>query len=249
MDIIPSYKYLMKNWVKYLGITFAIIFGINLITNILALVVFGENFTVEDLYGIIPFASPFILTIIIYIFGIFTKDSLLMGNQFGKSRNTMYTSHLMMLITLSVFCSLLLFCTDLIFNVQQRFFSDTYVKLPRLIYASYHALQALFAMYIATTLSMFISALWNRLNKLYRVVVFVGLPVLFVIAIPKIIINTLTTYEAKIRFLQSFLNFFGISQSRISYPRLYLTSLIYVVPLFVIAYLALQKAPLYGKKK
>ncbi len=266
MHIKQTYSYFLKDNLKTTGIIYSIVIGVTFLVFLL-FVLLGESFSLSDLNGLIP--NYFTVFIVSFIFTLVSgRTTDLACNQFGKSRETSFITNLLVLSTIAIIVGLLFSLLNTIFYKVQfneyievrTHFQNVYIENKSLFvgsnakYASrFSFLLYNFSYYVylsicATALGIFIYSLWVRLEKLYRWVVFLFIPVVLAYAIPKAIIENLFGNAKVIQFFKNCIRFFGL-ENGFSYQFIFVSLLTIILPLLIIAFFIMRKKPLNGKKK
>jgi hypothetical protein len=266
MHIKQTYSYFLKENLKTTGIIYSIVVGVTLLVFLLVMFL-GETFSFSDIQGLIP--NYFTVYVVSFIFTLVSSRNVdLICNQFGKSRETSFISNLLVMISISFIVALLFSTLNSIFYKSQyqefiefsAHFKNTYFENKSLFigsdirYASFFSywLYSLsyytFISIAASALGIFIYSLWVRLEKLYRWIVFLFIPVVLAYAIPKAIIENVFGNQKVIQFFKNCINFFGL-ENGFSYQFIFVSLLVIILPQLILAYLIMRKKPLYGKKK
>ncbi len=266
MDIKKTYSYFLNENIKSTGIVYSIVVAVTLFILIFALFM-GEKFVASDLINLIP--NYFTVLIVSFIFGIVSNRNMdLVCNQFGKSRKTAYHSNLLVLFTISFIVAALFSTLRSFFYVteynsyielsgnfnsfisynKELFIGSAIQYVSRFAYWLYHFSYYSFISIFAITLGVFIYSLWVRLEKLYRWIVFLLIPLIIAYLIPKFVIHFFVDSNNTMSLITKFINFFGL-QNGFSYKFIFVSLASIIIPLLVIAYFIMLKKPLYGKKK
>lgn len=259
MEIKQTYKYFIKENFTNLGIIFLIVAGVNLLTGILIL-----GFTTDIgsfgyiLNKVTPSFSVVTLIMLIYVFSTF-NSSMLIGNQFGRTRLSVLFANLLSLLTIVVTISFLASIAGI------AYISNGGIVLT--LYKGQISNGSLFIkefFWVFTSLintvavGTFVVAIWSRVKPIVRLIIFVGIPVVFIMLIPRIIMAMRMGTSSFEDFLISLFKFFGYSSSfnglfnsqlEINILRNTLTeTLLISLPLFVLAYFITRKSTYNNKK-
>ncbi len=266
MDIKKTYSYFLNENIKSTGIVYSIVVGATILIFILALFL-GEPFVASDLIDLIP--NYFTVLIVAFIFGIVSNRNMdLACNQFGKSRKTAYYSNILVLFSTSLIAAFLFSTLKSFFYMveynsymqlrdnftsfgsynKELFIGSNVQYVSRFAYWLYHFSYYTYVSIFAISLGVFIYSLWVRLEKLYRWIVFLLIPLILAYLVPKFIIHFLSDSNSTMSFINRFINFFGL-QNGFSYKFIFVSTVSVIIPLLIIAYFIMLKKPLYGKKK
>jgi hypothetical protein len=259
MEIKQSYKYFIKENSTNLGIIFLIVVGVNLLTGILILGFTSDIGSVGYLLNKVT-PSFSVVTLIMLIYAITTfNSSMLVGNQFGRTRLTVLLANSFSMLTIIVGISLVASIAGI-----------TYISSGGLVLSLYKGQVSngslfvkeffwLFTSLINTVaVGTFVMAIWSRIKPIVRLIVFVGIPVVFIMLIPRIILVMRMGTSNFENFLLGLFKFFGYSSSfnglfnsqlEINVLRNTLTeTLLISLPLFILAYFITRKSTYNNKK-
>ncbi|MDC7249209.1 MAG: hypothetical protein PQJ49_04745 [Sphaerochaetaceae bacterium] len=266
MHIKQTYSYFLKENLKATGIIYSIVVGVTFLVFLLVMML-GETFSFSDIQGLIP--NYFTVYVVSFIFTLVTSRNVdLICNQFGKSRETSFISNLLVMISISFVVALLFSILNSIFYKSQyqefievsAHFKNVNINNKSLFIGSDVRYASLFSYWLyslsyytfisiaASALGIFIYSLWVRLEKLYRWIVFLFIPVVLAYAIPKAIIENLFGNQKVIQFFKNCIHFFGL-ENGFSYQFIFVSLLVIILPLLILAFFIMRKKPLYGKKK
>jgi len=223
----------------------------------------GESFTLSDAKDLIP--NYFIVGLISFIVSIiFSRNSDLICNQFGKSRETSFFSNILVFLSLAIIFALL-------FSILKMFFfryeySD-YMRIREFRVSwmgagndypiqfaskgSFFLYNFAYYSYIAFAFSVvgiFVYSLWVRLEKLYRWIVFLFIPIGITFIIPRFVLLGINNPNRIMNFFEKLIRFFGL-ENGFSYKYIFISTIVFLIPLLIISYFIMRKKPLYGKKK
>ncbi len=262
MDIKKTYSYFLKDYLKTTGIVYLVFAGVTILMVFFALII-GESFALSDVKDLIP--NYFIVGLISFIVSIiFSRNSDLICNQFGKSRETAFFSNILVFLSLAViFAFLFSILKTLFFRYE---YSD-YMRIreftvswmgPAREYSIQYANKLSFFLYNFTYYSyiafafsavgIFVYSLWVRLEKLYRWIVFLFIPIGITFIIPRFVLLGMNNPNRIMNFFNKLTRFFGL-ENGFSYQYVLVSSLVFILPLLIISYFIMRKKPLYGKKK
>lgn len=266
MDIKKTYSYFVKENFKTTGFVYLITVAVTFLVFLFALIV-GETFSVSDLADLIP--NLFIVSIVSFVLSIiFNRTMDLACNQFGRSRTTAYLSNILVIVSISVVMALIFSTLDVLFyksayeqylqshnyllKINTRF-STLYVGsdiqyISPFSYWLYNFTYYTFIEIAFSAAGIFFYSLWTRLEKFYRWIVFVVIPVICAYLIPKILISYFLNTNNPVRFFEKIIYFFGLDKG-FSYHFALVFTLICIIPGLIISYFIMRKKPLYGKKK
>lgn len=262
MDIKKTYTYFLKENLLMTAIIYSIVVAVTLLVTLFAFFV-GERYVVSDLVSLIP--SFFTVLVVSFIFSLISNNTMdLACNQFGKSRKTSYISNILVMVSISfliafVFSTLTSFFyksqyTNYLMRSSSSFgslYSGNDTKY--LSYFSYWLYNFAYYTYIsiaASTVGIFIYSLWARLEKLYRWIVFLFIPVTLAYVVPRVIIYFFfeSNGRSPMNFFVRIIKLFGL-ENGFGYQFIFVSIILTVIPLLIVSYFIMLKKPLYGKKK
>ncbi len=260
MDIKKTYSYYIKENLRTNGIIYLVVFAVTFLVFLFALFI-GESFVFSDLSTLVPnFFTVFIVSFILGIISNRTMD--LNCNQFGKSRKTSFITNLLVMFTIAGIVAVVLstlltiFYTSMSVDYAQMrgHFNNPYIDmesntkyLSRFSFWIFNIAYYAFLSIFATSIGVFIYSLWVRLEKLYRWIVFLFIPIVLAYLIPKTIISIVMNGYNSMGFVNKLISFFGLEHG-FSYQFIFVSILVFVIPILIIAYFIMLKKPLYGKK-
>ncbi|MGD1817620.1 MAG: hypothetical protein ACPKNR_11355 [Pleomorphochaeta sp.] len=266
MDLKKTYSYFVLDYLKSIAIVYLIVTGVTVALFVLAMF-WGEAFSIDVLADFVP--NYFTVFIVCFIFSLVSNRSGdLIFNQFGKSRQTSFVVNLLVMITISIITA---FVFSLLLSLFYKLKLTDYVKFQaetdgfaiinghtsiqpsykfdsRITFWLYSFVYYIYVSIFASSVGIFIYSLWIRLEKLYRWIVFLLIPVGLTYLIPKFIIDYIGGNPNSKMFLINFIKFFGL-ENGFSYKFVFVSTLVVILPLLVISYFIMLRKPLYGKKK
>lgn len=266
MDIKKTYSYFLKDYFKTTGIVYLVFSGVTLLIAILS-VMLGEHFALNDIRDLIP--NYFIVGLVTFIVSIiFNRNSDLISNQFGRSRETAFFSNLLVFLSLAIVFAFIFSLLKMIFFQAElddfmrykSYFSSFRINDKELMvgaYAKYANRGTLFLYnltyysYIAFAFSVvatFVYSLWVRLEVFYRWVVFLFVPIGISFIIPRFVIMGMNDPNRIMIIVDKITRFFGL-QNGFSYQYVLVSTLVILIPLLIVSFFIMRKKPLYGKKK
>lgn len=266
MDIKKTYSYYLKENLKTTGIIYLIVLGVTFLLFLFALFI-GESFSLSSLSGLIP--NFFTVSIVSFIFSIVSSKTIdLTCNQFGKSRKTAFVSNLLVSFTIAfIVAAVLSSLLNIFYNSEALEYAKISAQLnnrflenkgliigtdlryvSRFSFWIYNFAYYAFISIWATSFGVFIYSLWVRLEKLYRWIVFLFVPMVLAYTIPKIVISIFMNGYDTMRLANRLISFFGL-ENGCSFRFMFISILIFILPILIIAYFVMLKKPLYGKKK
>ncbi|MGD1821440.1 MAG: hypothetical protein ACPKM0_01610 [Pleomorphochaeta sp.] len=266
MDIKKTYSFFVVDYLKTSAIVYLIVMGITFIIFMFANLM-GNHFEFNELRNLIP--NYFTVFIVVFIMSIVSnRNSDLICNQFGRSRTTAFISNILVMISISIVFALIFsllksifysfdledymfkksYFTNVRFNNKQLFVGSGAKYISNFSYFLYNFAYYSFISFYASVIGLFIYSLWVRLEKIYRWIAFIFIPVLIAYSIPRLIMFQMDNSEKAIRTMNKIIHFFGL-QNGFSYQYILVSILVILIPLIIISYFIMRKKPLYGKKK
>ncbi len=266
MDLKKTYSYFVLDYLKSIAIVYLIVTGVTVALFVLAMFL-GEAFSIDVLADFVP--NYFMVAIVCFIFSLVSNRSGdLIFNQFGKSRQTSFVVNILVMITISIISAfvfsllLSLFYTQklqnyldmenmfkyFMINKVHEFTSVDSKFASRFSFWLYSFVYYIYVSLFASSVGIFIYSLWIRLEKLYRWIVFLLIPLGLTYLIPKFIIDYIGGNPNSEIFLINFIKFFGL-ENGFSFKFVFVSTLVVILPLIVISYFIMLRKPLYGKKK
>ncbi len=259
MKIKQTYKFLTYDNFKIIGFILLIVFGVNLLGGIIVVSFTKDSGGFVNLMNqVTPSFSVMTLVFFIYTL-VWTKPSLSTANQFGRTRlSTMLSSALSMMTVIAAF-ALLASLAGVTYLTSGNEILDLYKgSIPNgelFIKDFFWIFSSLFNTYAVAT---FISSIWNRVRPRIRIFIFVGIPVLMAMLIPRIIVSTRITGSRIADISLKIANLFGYSSEMtgfgyttfdINVLRNFLsTTFIISIPLLLLAYAISRRTTLNDKK-
>lgn len=266
MDLKKTYSYFVVDNLKTTSIVYLVVTGVTLLIFLFANFM-GESLALKDVVDLIP--NYFTVAIVSFIISIvMNRSNDLICNQFGKSRKTAFISNFLVLFSIGLIFAL-------IFSLLKSFFYsfelNEYLKykehlfnfninnkqllvgasakyINRFSYLLYNFAYYSFLAIAFSILGIFIYSLWVRLEKLYRWIVFLLVPVIITYLTPKLIIFYISDSSRTIVFVNNIIKLFGL-ENGFSYQFIFVSTIIILIPMLIISYFIMLKKPLYGVKK
>ncbi|MFA6865075.1 MAG: hypothetical protein WCS04_04705 [Sphaerochaetaceae bacterium] len=259
MKIKQTYKFLTYDNFKTIGFIMLIVFGVNILGGIIVM-----SFTevsggfVKLMNDVTPSFSVMTLVFFIYTLAL-AKPILATGNQFGRTRlSTMLSSALSMMTVIAAF-ALLASLAGMTYLTSGNEILDLYKgSIPKgelFVKDFFWIFSSLFNTYAVAS---FIISIWNRVRPRIRALIFVGIPVLMAMLIPRIVLSTRITgskiADISLRISNLFgysskFGGFGYSTYDINVLRNFLsTTFIISIPLLLLAYAISRRTTLNDKK-
>lgn len=247
MNLRPAYKYRFCDMVKGIGFFYAIM--VVVMTSVICLVSFevsnGSN--VSGSFAAFVFAA----TIALFVMGITTiREDMRLMLQNGIGRRTIFVTELLVVLSVSL---LLAVAGELLIAIGQAvtasrsdfFITDLYqilytdgINFNLALGEHFESIALAFGIYMCANLAgMFISLLFYRLNKMWTLIVAIGVPLLLIIGLPMLL-----TRGSAGRFLESV---FGMMlEFALSSPwALLLCFLLAAVLIGIVNWLMMRRAP------
>jgi hypothetical protein len=250
MKIKEPYKFLTKDNFLNIGFILLIVFVVNILVSILIM-----GFT-KDGGGFVYLMNQVtpnlsVVIIIMFIYSMATYKSMMsIGNQFGRTRLSMMMANTLSMITLILALALFASFAGVSYITEGGIVLSRYKGVVSngnlFIKEFFWIFTSLFNTYAVGT---FISSIWNRVKPLIRLIIFVGIPVLMAMLIPKIVMSMKMNDGIFINFFLQIGKFFGYTESGINILQNTITTTVIIsLPLLLLSYLIARRSTLNDKK-
>lgn len=207
MKISPSYQYCLRQNFNTMAWVYGFSIGVPLLFVLIVILTGNWDPSPEGSFnGTVEFATA--IAIFVQMCVEF-RSSMRFGIQNGRSRKTIIVNEILILVTVAAIYSLINLIVGLVsMQIPQGYIRYTYVYRSNLVGPAMFALaQFLFtftAMMSLGAFGMFLSAMYWRLDKFWRIVVSVGVPGLLVFGLPMLIVSGNAGYMVGIRIVGFF---------------------------------------------
>lgn len=249
MKIKQPFNYILKES----GKIYALVIGINFLVNLLAGIIFIIFFNVPfHLLSVLREAIPSYGTMLLILFivsWIYYVLNLYLGNQLGRTRATMFFATILAFLTIISLVALFYAIGGISFYRNKDMLDMINPNLPNGKIFIETFIFVLISFINIFSLSLFFSSIWVRTKTITKFIIFIIIPLLLGISIPRLVYNSTGSYQKLIDVIYSVVQFFGYGDEYVNIARMSITNLLFIIiPILAFSYFVSNTIELKSKK-